>query len=119
MNLFLDRMLTHLENMGNRNFLGTDVVISILRTRSSEMSNESKDYGCNGFITHGLGHCMNEGSCLQILLYPQVYTNNNSTSIEGKRGKSYHSVYPTRRNDHGVALLKFDFENLIHHITKP
>lgn len=119
MNLFLDRMCTNLENMGNRNFLGTDVVISILRTRSSEMSNESRHNGCNGFITHGLGHCMNEGSCLQTPLYPQVYTNNNSTSIKGKRGESYDSVYPTRRNDHGVALPEFDFENLIHHIAKP
>jgi len=119
MNLFLDRMLTHLENMGNRNFLGTDVVISILRTRSSEMSNKSRHNGRNRFITHGSGHYMSEGSCLQTPLYPQVYTNSNSMSIEGKRGESYDSVYPTRRNDHGVALLEFDLENLIHHVTKP
>lgn len=112
-------MLTYLENMGNRNFLGTDVVISMLRTRSSEMSNESRYNGCNGFITHGLGHYMNEGSCLQTPLYPQVYTSSNSSSVESLKGGSYDSVYPTRRNDHGVALLEFDFENLIHHVTKP
>ena len=113
--------MAYLENMGNRNFFGTWVAISILRTRISSKQRSVRKQLRHIDHTYVFRHHMNVRSCRQKPRCQQGYTIHIVWMLgKTKKDKCTHnSMNPSAWDDHSVPLHQFDFENFINHISQP